>query len=196
MNYSFWLLALSVQLLLSSCAAPGRQSRPVEPDELFKNDYVDVRAPNSEGWRLTEWSSRKIAFVKRGDAPGEGLGATIFVFDLQPTDTPEQFATVIRRGMAEDTNPKRHQIIELTSDYMSERGYPCLRVHGLFREKILSTSVAEPILLETESLYCRNPAHTDTGFAAGYSHLGRNRYPALREEAQKFLRGVQVPSGH
>ena len=197
MSHSHQLVSLAFSvLLLSSCAAPSRQFPTVAPGQLFEGGYINVKAPNSQGWRMAESSTTGMAFGKAGRAQGETLAAQLLMFELQPTQTSEQFVALMKEGLQKDTDPIRFDIIESSSDYASERGYPCVRHHALVSDKAAQTSPAtkEQLLLETRALYCRHPVRTNTGFAAIYSHRGRSRYPSLAEEAQDFLQGIQVPS--
>jgi hypothetical protein len=163
---------------------------------MFKGSYIDVRAPTSEGWHLVDSSVKGMAFAKPGRAPGETFGAQLLMFDLQPTESPEQFVTLIKEAIQKDTDPKRFDIVESSIDYTSERGYPCVRYHAVLNDKEAQTSrsTKEQLLLETQSLYCRHPVRTNTGFATIYSYRGRSRYSGLAEEAQDFIQGAQVPS--
>lgn len=191
-----WLLtAICCLPWLLSCAAPSRQLPEIAPGEFLPGEYINVRAPNSEGWIWRESSSKGMGFAKYGRAPGESLGAQLLIFDLQPTETTEQFVALIKQGIEQDNDPERFDILESSSDYTSERGYPCVRHHALANDKHARTSATtrEQLVLEWHGLYCRHPLRTDSGFAAVYSHRGRGRYPRLRAEAEDFISGIQVP---
>jgi hypothetical protein len=187
--------ALAGCLLLASCAAPPRQPAALSPGQLFKGDYIEVRAPNSDGWRLMGSSSKGMSFGKQARAPGETLGAQLLIFDLQPAETPEQFVSLIKTSIAQGTNPDRFDTVRSSSEYTSERGYPCVRHVGAYDDKQARTSptTTDRLLLEVHALYCRHPVRTSTGFAAVYSHRGRSAYPRLAEEAQDYIQGVRVP---
>jgi hypothetical protein len=181
-------------LLLGSCAAP-RQLPTLPPGKLYKGDYVNVRAPNSEGWVLADSSIKGMAFAKRGLAAGETMGAQLLMFDLPPSETPEQFLSLIREGMEKDTDRNRFDVLQSVSEYTADRPYPCVRHRGSFNDKqaVTSPTTKERLLLEAHGLYCRHPVRTNTGFAAIYSYRGRSAYPRLAEEARDFIQGVQVP---
>jgi hypothetical protein len=183
-------------LLLSSCATPSRQFPPVAPGQLFQGGYIDAKAPNSEGWHLVESSMRGMSFAKQGLAAGENLSAQILMFELRPSETPEQFVDLIKDGIQKDTDPKRFNAIESSTNYTNERRYPCVRHSALLDDKEARTSpiTKEQLLLETHSLYCRHPVRTNSGFAAIYSYRGRSKYPGLNNEAEDFIQGIQVPS--
>jgi hypothetical protein len=167
----------------------------VPPGKLYKGEYINVTAPNSAGWMLVDSSSKGMAFAKRGLAAGETLGAQLLMFELQPSETPEQFLSLIRAGMEKDTDRKRFDVLQSVSEYTTERPYPCVRHRGSFNDKeaVTSPTTKERLLLEAHGLYCRHPVRSNTGFAAIYSYRGRSSYPRLAEEAQDFIRGVQVP---
>ena len=189
------LTAISRLPWLLSCAAPPRELPAVAPGEFLPGDYVNVRVPNSKGWHWVESSSKGMGFKKHGHAPGESLGAQLLIFDLEPTETPEQFVALIKQAIEHDTDPKRFHVLQSSIDYTSERGYPCARYHALADDKHARTSAntREQLVLEWHGLYCRHPVRTDRGFAAVYSHRGRGKYQGLDAEAQDFISGVQVP---
>lgn len=184
-------------VLLVACAAPTRQPPTVPAGKMFRGSYIDVKAPSSDGWIYLGSSPQGMAFAKQGLPPGESLTATVMMFDLQPTQTPEDLVRLVKEGIEKDTNSQRFASIESKTDYTAQRTYPCVRHHALANDKeaVTSPTTKEPLLLEIQGLYCRHPIRTDTGFAAIYSYRGRSRYPALGAEAQDFIEGVQVPSG-
>jgi hypothetical protein len=118
------------------------------------------------------------------------------MFGLEPTRSPEQFVALIKSGIAKDTNPNRFDVLKSTEVYSTERGYPCVRYSASVRDKEAQTSrnTQEVLLIETEALYCRHPIRDTTGFAGIFSHRGRASYPPLRDEAEDFIKGIQVPS--
>ena len=136
-----------------------------------------------------------MGFAKYGRAPGESLGAQLLIFDLEPAETPEQFLALIKQAIEQDTDPKRFHILESSTDYTSERGYPCVRHHAVANDKQAraSATTREQLVLEWHGLYCRHPVRMDRGFAAIYSHRGRGKYQGLRAEAEEFISGIQVP---
>jgi hypothetical protein len=188
------ILVVACSLLLASCANP-RQPQTLAPGQVFKGGYINVSAPNAEGWRLAESTNDGMAFAKAARGPGDTLGAQLLTFELQAAETPEQFVALIREGIQRETDPKRFDVLESRSEYTSERGYPCVRHQSVVADKeaLTSPGTREQLLLETRALYCRHPLRTNTGFAAIYSHRGRGAYPGLADEAREFIRGVQVP---
>lgn len=171
-------------LLLAACASAPRETPPLKAGQLFEGDYVNVRAPSSEGWHMVGSSPGGMGFAKAGFA------AQVLMFDLRPSDSPEQLVEQVREGIEKNTDPKRFDPIASSLAHTTERGYPCVRHHALVREK------DKPLLLEMRSLYCRHPVRTKTGFAAIYSYRGADRYPALEQEALEFINGIQVrPAG-
>jgi len=188
--------ALLLCLVLSPCAAQQRLPLLALPGErFFIGSDIEVRAPKSSGWRLVERSSRVMSFARQAGAPGETLGAQVFVFDLQPTETPEQFVSLIKANMDQGWKPQRFDTIRAASDYTAERGYPCVRFQVSLLDKLARTSpsTTEPLPFEVHALYCRHPARTGTGFSAVYSHRGRSAHASFAEEARDYIDGVRVP---
>lgn len=191
----FWLTALVCSILLSSCA-PSRQLAAVPPGHQYRvADIVDVQAPNSTGWHLVESSAKGLSFAKRARGPGETFAAQLLMFDLQPTETPEQFTDLIRTTIERGTNPKRFETVQSSAEHTTDRPYPCVRHRAVYNDKHAQTSptTSERLLFEIQALYCRHPERTNAVFAAVYSHRGRSPYPALVEEAQHYFKGVRVP---
>ena len=188
-------LAALTCVLLSSCA-PSRQLAGVPPGHQYRvADIVDVQAPNAAGWHLVESSAKGLSFAKRARGPGETFAAQLLMFELQPTETPEQFAALIRTTIERGTNPNRFETVQSSAEHTTERPYPCVRHRALYNDKQAQTSPAttERLLFEIQALYCRHPERTNAAFAAIYSHRGRTPYPALVEEAQDYFKGVRVP---
>ena len=183
-------------LFLLSCATPSQQLPSVAPGKSFEGGYINVRAPQSEGWKLAESSRTGMSFAKPGLAPGETFGAQVLYFQFPPAQTPEEFVALAKEGMRKDTDPIRFDVIESSTIYADEREYPCVRHHGVLNDKEARTSptTKEQLVLEMYSLCCRHPLRTNTGFAAIYSYRGRSRYPGLEKEAQDFINGIQVPA--
>ncbi len=175
----------------------SQSPRPVAPGQEFNGGYLNVRAPNAEGWRLVSSSSGGMGFAKPGKSRGETIAAQILLFGLEPTQTPEQFLALIESGTANDIDPNRFDVIKKKLDYSAERSYPCVRVSTSMRDKKAKTSstTKEVLLLDAEGLYCRHPVRDTTGFAIVYSYRGRETYLTLKEEAEDFIKGIQVPSG-
>ncbi len=190
---------LLIPLVMSSCTAPARSRSitPVPAGHLYKSDYLNVHAPNSDGWHLVSSSSAGMEFARSGGEPGEGLGAQVFWFPLPQTTGEKEFISLIKKGYEADTDSVRFSIIDSEFQYSSQRSYPCVSAAILVndREAQTSPSTIERLLLQIKSLYCRHPVKQDTGFSIVYSHRGRDLYPKLNVEAKDFIDGVQVP-GH
>jgi hypothetical protein len=187
---------LTSALALLSWHVFSQDFKPVSPGEEFKGGYINIRAPNSDGWRLARSSRNGMEFAKPAQAPGENLSAQVLMFGLEPTQTPDEFVALIKRGIGADTDGNRFNVIKSTNEYAAERGYPCVRYSASVQDKEAQTSptTKEVLLLETEALYCRHPIRATTGFAAIYSHRGRASYPMLKDEADEFIKGIQVPN--
>ena len=50
----------------------------------------------------------------------------------------------------------------------------------------------EPQLLEMDGLSCRHPAEPSAGAAIIFSHRGLTRHATLRDEAERFIQGVEL----
>jgi hypothetical protein len=195
MGEFFTKSAIFCALFLMAFDVLSQSSRPVAPGQEFNSGYINVRAPNSGGWQLVSSSSSGMGFAKPGKSRGETMGAQVLMFGLEPTQTAEQFLALIQSGTASDTDPNRFDVLKKKLDYSSERGYPCVRLSTSVRDKEAKTSptTREVLLLEAEALYCRHPVRDTTGFAILYSYRGRESYLPLKDEADDFIKSIQVP---
>lgn len=187
---------LCCALVLASFDVLSQRFQPVAAGQEFNGSYINVRVPNSAGWQLVRSGGNGMEFAKP-TGRGESLSAQVLMFGLASTKTPEDFVALIKSGIAQDTNSNRFDVLHSTTEYSSERGYPCVRYSAAVRDKEAQTSPRrkEVLLLETEALYCRHPVRDTTGFAAIYSHRGRASYSPLKPEAGDFINGIQVPVG-
>lgn len=178
---------------LSGCAGvPAPRGKPMTAGEMIAGSYLNVRTPASDGWRLMQHSGTAMVFAKAGAEQGESLVATVSMFNLPPTETPEAFETLIKTGARKDTDPERFDVQEESFQYTEDRGYPCVHYRSWSLDKSPQGS-STPLHLALDGLYCRHPVRQETGFAAIYSFRGKTRLESLRTEAESFLRGVQAP---
>lgn len=182
---------------LSACdaPAPGRNFEKVPPGKIYAGSYINVAAPNSEGWYLLESSSGGMTFARRGDAPNESFVGQVVMFELPQTKSPEEFEALIVQQAGRDAETSRFSTKEFSHQYADARGYPCVQMHDVAEDRDAQTGAnkTETLLMENELLYCRHPVRTSTGFAISHSHRGSTLYPNLHSEAQAFIEGVQVP---
>ena len=184
-------LLLVVALALSGCAHQA-QGVAVAPGKMFAGDYINIRAPQTDGWQLIHSSGRGMVFGKRSDTPMASFTASVNMFDLAPTKTPEELEILVKDGIAKDSDPTRFEVQEESLKSSTERSYPCVRYQSVVKDKTPKGSTV-PLLLEVDGLYCRHPIRQATSFAVVYSYRGVTRRPTLRAEAEAFILGVQVP---
>jgi hypothetical protein len=182
-----------VLLGLAGCASHGPRTVPVKSGEMFAGNYVNIRAPLSEGWELIQSSPAGMAFAKGDRSAGESFVAQVGMFDLAPTETPEEFQRLITTSAEKDTDPACFDVQQASVNYSTERSYPCVRYDAVAKDKA-PQGLKGPLVLELRAIYCRHPVRSETGFAAIYSQRGMSAYPNLQVEAEAFIQGVQVPS--
>ena len=189
------LYSVSVLLLgLQGCAgtAQPQKSVSVSPSQKFVGGYINVTAPNSDGWQLIQSSGSGMAFAKGGLDAKESFGAQVLMFNLSPTNTPQEFEALIKKSVEKDTDPSRFNVQQTSFTYSNERTYPCVRYRSVVQDNA-PQGLKGPLLLESDGLYCRHPVRHETGFAIIYSHRGEKLYVSLRGEAESFIQGVQAP---
>jgi len=196
-KYQHIILILLSFALVSCAAGPSRTSNPVPVAAgfIYKGSYINVRVPNSDGWHLVESSPAGMQFARSGAEHGESFAAQVLIFPLENTKDSNEFLSLIKSGIKNDTDSERFEIIKSNFKNIDDRNYPCVRVNYATEDKQAQTSPTrtEVLLLEAESLYCRHPVRQDTGFSIIYSHRGKVAYSNIKTEAQDFINGVQVP---
>jgi hypothetical protein len=173
------LAMLFVVLALSACATA------IQPGQLYQGSdwagYLDVRSPNSEGWRMMADSPNRITF-RKGTQPDQEFGAEVARGRLPPEQMLSDFMTHLEAALFDH----KATIFKSAHAFTDERRYPCMRsmLHG-------SGAYEARIIM----LSCRHPVRTDTAFSLFYFQRGHREYPNLESEAQAFFDGIQVP-GH
>lgn len=196
MNRLIVLISLFA-LGLSACVAPGpaRNLEQVPPGKLYEGSYINIKAPNAEGWYLVESSNTGMAFARSGDSVNESFAAQVAMFNFPQTNSPEEFEALIVDRASRDLETDRFTTRKFSHEYTDTRGYPCVRAHNVSVDNNPQTSSgnAKNLFLENVHLYCRHPVRTDTGFVISYSHRGESLYSNLKSEAEAFIQGVWVP---
>lgn len=175
--------------------APIASADIVVPRQLFSGGLLNVRAPNSEGWELVSSAEAGMAFAHRGAYANENYVAQVSLFALPETGSPDEFVTLIKRGIENDTPAERFKSLESSYEYTGQRGYPCVRFKGVTEDTKAKTSSfgQESLKLQVYSLYCRHPRQQGVGFSIGFLHRGTSLDAELGMQAEEFIRGVQVP---
>jgi len=196
-NYRLSLLLLVSFALISCATGPRHAPKPVAAGYLYEGGYINVRVPNSDGWYIVNSSPAGMEFARSGNEANESFAAQVLMFPLEETNDNSEFLALIKKGFEKDTDPTRFEVIESDFKYTEIRGYSCVNLNYVTKDKRAQTSPTrrEVLLLQAESLYCRHPVRQDTGFSIIYSHRGASMYSNFVSEAQEFINGVQVP-GH
>ncbi|MHB1214071.1 MAG: hypothetical protein ACYCY9_03695 [Thiobacillus sp.] len=188
------LFSVSVLILgLQGCAGTAQPQKfvSVSPSQKFEGGYINITAPNSDGWQLVQ-SPTGMSFGKAGPASNESFGAQVLGFKLAATNTPQEFEALIIKSAEKDADPSRFDVQQMSFKYSTERSYPCIRYRSVVQDNA-PQGLKGPLLLESDGLYCRHPVRQETGFAIIFSHRGETLYETLRSEAESFIQGVQVP---
>jgi hypothetical protein len=167
---------------------------PLLPGQLFAGKLLNVRAPNSAGWRLVKSQESGLAFARSGSSSNESYVAQVSIFALAESNSPEEFVALIRKGAEADAPPDRFKNLESSYEYTNQRGYDCVKVVGVTEDTEARTSLfkRESLKLQVISLYCRHPKEPGAAFMAGLSHRGKTLDSDLRPLAESFIDGVQV----
>jgi hypothetical protein len=178
--------------LVTACTASAQNA--VGNAESFAGQYFSAKAPSTGKWYLRGRTDSRITFA--GGQVGNTFIAEVTMFRLAPAATPEDFEALIRNSSDPDVDvdpdhPDRYQMLERSIKYTDERSYPCVRYRGVTRDH-RAKGTKEPQLLEMDGLYCRHPAEPGAGVAIIFSHRGLTRHATLRDEAQRFIQGVEL----
>ena len=198
-------MVITCALVITSCAAtraahnaligapPGAES--VRAGRLYRTNYLNIRAPNSDGWYLR--SSREgMEFARRGKEPSESFAAQVLSFISSTAGNRDAFLSSMKKQFEAETTAGRHLAVESEFKHTEERSYLCVSVRSVVKdtEARVSPTRQEVLLLQSKALYCQHPKNPYNGFAIIYSHRGQSLYPNLDAEAQSFIDGVQVPA--
>ncbi len=190
-------MAKRIAILLGIITLTACQSVPLIPGKLFSGPFINVRSPNSEGWRLLDSSDRGMIFVRRGASPEESYAARVFAVALPESTDRDEFVALVKRHFQDNTSPERFRYLETNCEYTEKRGYPCVSIKAVADDTKASPSSGQQVLkLQIHLLVCRHPKplkRGSEGFGIEFSHRGSNLDPALDTQAEAFIEGVQVP---
>ncbi|MEK6805115.1 MAG: hypothetical protein AABY95_00510 [Pseudomonadota bacterium] len=181
-----------VALVSASLAACAASQRIAMPGQVFEGSYIHIEAPTNGTWEIISDSSSGMVFAKGDRSTSETFVAAVAIFGLPPTNTKEEFVSLVRESVNKDTDPARFEMQNEHFQHTSERPYSCIRHQSVAKDKAPAGPIA-PLWLEMYALYCRHPVQPESGFSVVYSHRGSQLYPNLRQEAEKFIQGVRAP---
>ncbi|MDR2173738.1 MAG: hypothetical protein LBE32_06000 [Burkholderiales bacterium] len=186
--------AIFIYLIASSANAqsPGQ---PVNPNQLFPSNILNIHAPDSEGWIITAITKNGINFGKRGAENNETYGAQAVIFEMPPTDDKEALIHFVKNRISV-MNPFP-RFVETTSNYQytEYRGYPCVSVYIVFDDTAAVTPSGKELLkLQVTALYCRHPVQPQLGFFAAYSHRGKTIDNQIEKAGKNFIDSINVPN--
>jgi len=146
----------------------------ISPNQDFSNSILQVHAPASSGWYGISRSATQIAFGKAGSSADETYIAAVFLFRIPTFPTLDAFTEYVRQGVIKDTPADRFEGLESKVEYSPERGYPCVRYHGISNDRKAKTSAffQKKLRLEDVSLYCEHPSKPGLAFRVSFSHRG------------------------
>jgi hypothetical protein len=182
------VLATAVLCLLVSIA----NAQGFAPGQLFPGALLNVRAPNSDGWKLQQTSATGMTFFRTGASASETYVAQVSLFAYPGSRNRDEFVAFVKAGFEKYTPPERFKSLESNYEYTEERGYPCVRVTAVVQDTKAFFG-RESLTLQWHSFYCLHPKRQDAGFVISFSHRGAPLDADLDVKAQAFIEGVQVP---
>ncbi len=185
MNYLRTLL--SIAGLCMSVATANAQD--VAPGQLFPGQLLNIKAPDSVGWKLLKASPTGMNFYRSGNAANESYVAMVRAFKLPETANQAEFVALVEKGF--EALPKQFEVLKAKHEYVAERGYPCARTAALLKDT-QAFSGRESLNIQWYALICRHPYQRDLGFEISFSHRGGALDSNLEREAIAFAQGVQV----
>ena len=155
-----------------------------------------ITTPRGDGWELFEHEESAMSFGRFGDGVDETFTATVRQYPLKETRDQDDFVAVIMKDFEAAFPPERYDVIELESEYSTQREYPCVTINYVIVDKQAVTMTSDEAILfvQSDTLHCRHPKQQDIGFGIIFSHRGESLYTGLHAEAQAFFDGVYVPS--
>ena len=173
------------------------KDEPVVPGQRFVGPILNIRAPNSGGWKLLESSGGAVVFARRGTSSGESFIAAVLRFPLPQAQTGDEFEVLVKHEVEKDAPPDRFKNIDATFEMSNVRGYVCVLYRATTEDTKAKTSLfsRSQLVLQVQALYCRPPNMEKAGFAATYSHRGPTKVDDFDAQASDFIEGIQVPHG-
>lgn len=176
----------------------SRELESIPAGKYYPGPYVDIRAPDSDGWKLIHSSTEAMMFGRWGESSNETFAAQmLIIWGINSNETPDEFISSTKLAFTKDLDLDRFTITKSDYEYTDQRGYPCVRCKSVAEDKDAQTSAGrEALILQTDALYCKHPYpdRQEMGFTAIYSHRGSSLYSDFDIEAQDFIDGIQVPS--
>jgi hypothetical protein len=190
---AFGLLLVAYTSLSASSPHPA-----VSPNQDFSNSTLQLHAPASTGWYGVAQTPTLVEFGKSGTSANETFVAAVILMRLPPFENTDAFAEYVREGVIKDSPSDRFDTTESIVQYSPERGYPCVRYHGISNDRKPRTSAffGKTMRIEVVALYCEHPTKPGLGFAVTFSHRGGNADENIGKDAADFIDSIQVtPSG-
>lgn len=190
------LAGTRLTILLVTTVAAADTHPAVAPNQDFSNPMFLLHAPASEGWHGFQQSARGIAFAKNGAQRGESYVAEVTLFSMPQMENNNLFVAYVKEQLEKDSPPERFDVLENDVQYTGERGYPCVKYHGVSNDRKARVSMfsRQTLRLEVVALYCEYPARVGTGFAVVYSHRGTIADEHFAADGASFIEGVQARS--
>jgi hypothetical protein len=189
-----------IATLLGIAVLTACQSVPpplIPPGQMFPGRVINIRAPNSEGWRQLDSTRQGMIFFRQGASPNESYVARVVAVALPESTDRDEFVALVKRRNQENTSPERFSSIEFNYEYTDKRGYPCVSIKGVADDmKARTSSGQQTQKLQINTLVCRHPrqqAKGFEGFGIDFSHRGSTLDKSLDVQAEAFIEGVQVP---
>ncbi|HTP39856.1 MAG TPA: hypothetical protein VMI92_09815 [Steroidobacteraceae bacterium] len=187
---------LAAAVLFFCTSVAFGKGRSVAASELFDGPLLNITAPNSNGWKLSETSTGDMIFERFGDVTNETLVASVTRIDIPDFRKQEDFLAFIKQGVERNTSRDRFKDIEESFEYSEQRGYPCVsyKASSLDTKAQVSLFKHKSLVFQMRALYCQLPNLDHGGFSANFSHRGPAALSDIDSQAQAFFDGVQVPT--
>ena len=171
---------------------PVANAQNVVPGRFFPGEMLNIRAPDSDGWRLIGSSSIGMAFFSGSESAGDTYLAEVKLFAPSKSRKRDDFLAFVRTTFEKNSPRERFRPLESSYEYTEERSYPCVRVTAVVQDTKAFFG-RESLRLQWHSLYCLHPKRQDAGFMIAYSHRGVSMNAEFDAKARAFIQGVQVP---
>jgi hypothetical protein len=187
-------VALAPTIAIPAIAAPESE-RPVPPGFPYKGRFLNIMAPNSEGWQLVSDQPSRWTFAKRGSDPDASYIASITKFAVPSTISRDDFMALVRKGVEQEENADRFKNVHSVLEFSDARRYLCVHYRATAddTQAKVGSEETQPLFFEMDGLYCQDPLMTNAGFAAIYSYRGNQADPQFEKQASEFIAGIQVP---
>ena len=184
-----------ISMGLLACASPPPGSQPfISKAQHIQLDGFSIVTPSEPGWIVASRNHASLHLARKGGETDETYAIQAWQIDLPLFHTNEEFSSYVSQAIEKDTNGVRFRKIKTNVSAVSTKHGICVRLNSIHTDNLAvkESNNSRPMLLETESMTCRNPYFHTRGahLALSNRYYEGNRDTSLREKAESFFKSL------